>query len=422
MVSKSVARVLDTHDINEVAEIISVFLQKPVIIENKNFELIAYSSRYNYDFDPTNEKTILAKKCPLFIVDCLKKEGIVKQLQTTPDPIRVSPIEEIGLYQRVVISAQYQTEIVGYVWVQESDGRLSEDELEFLKDVSEHIGRLIYEVSEKKKARTHQKDSLLWRIINHEYQNEKFLKREAESVNLVLPLSFSVVVISWPPSLKQAAVDELKKTVHFLIGRLGKATYWLEEETKITVIIGKTYSERYPAFETANEFVKDLQQQVTNELGTDFLIGVGNEYEELGLLRKSYLEALEVINTTDFMEHDRNIIPVEYGKLGIYRYVSTIYEKNMSEGFINKDLLVLKKHDDANQSELLKTLKLYLANNCKVKQTAQQLFIHPNTLNYRIKQIRQLIPIDFDDFNLKCQLYIDLIMLDNISEYRKQYK
>ncbi|OEH93133.1 PucR family transcriptional regulator [Bacillus solimangrovi] len=421
MKGASIERVLNTQDINEVAEIISVFLQKPVIIENKNFELIAYSSTYNYHFDPTQQKTILSKRCPLFIVDILKKEGIVNQLQTKPDPIRVSPIEEVGLYQRIVIGAKYENQTMGYIWVQESNELLSEEELDFLKGVSQHVGKLIFEAIEKKKEKIHKKDNLLWKIINHEYQSEQFLKREADDVNLVLPEAFSVVVISLRHTNSKVTFENMKEIVHSLVGRLGKATYWLDEEPRITIIIGKSELERYSPRELSNEFITNFKNMVGKEEEDAFLYGIGNQYNDLTCLRKSYLEALEVINTAEFMEYDREHISYEYSKLGIYRYVTTIFEKNMAEGFINQNLVILKNHDDKNQSQLMKTLKAYLANNCKLKQTAEQLFIHPNTLNYRIKQIKQLIAIDFEDFNQKCQLFIDLTLYDNMSDYRKSY-
>ena len=72
--------ILQTEDIHKATELISSKLGNPVIIENKNFELISYSSSSN-KFDQTQLKTILTKKCPVFIIDRLKKEGIVHQLE-----------------------------------------------------------------------------------------------------------------------------------------------------------------------------------------------------------------------------------------------------------------------------------------------------------------------------------------------------
>ncbi|MEI2401136.1 hypothetical protein V8V88_38435, partial [Paenibacillus phytohabitans] len=59
-------------------------------------------------------------------------------------------IKSIGLNQRVVVSAKFKDRIFGYIWIQEIDRLLSADELEFLHEVSFHIGKLIYQKSEIK--------------------------------------------------------------------------------------------------------------------------------------------------------------------------------------------------------------------------------------------------------------------------------
>src|SRR5699024_11860761 len=58
---------------------LSDVLQRAVIIEDKNFELVAYSSPDELSFDALQQKTILTKRCPLFVIERLKKEGIVSQ-------------------------------------------------------------------------------------------------------------------------------------------------------------------------------------------------------------------------------------------------------------------------------------------------------------------------------------------------------
>lgn len=78
---------------------------------------------------------------------------------------------------------------------------------------------------------------------------------------------------------------------------------------------------------------------------------------------------------------------------------------------MNEDLLKLKQKDEESQTNLLQTLEVYLEENCRLKQAAEKLFIHTNTLKYRLNQISELTEISFDDFHANCQLYIDLQIL-----------
>ncbi len=146
-------------------------MKKPVIIENKNFELVSYSSSFA-DFDQTQQKTILSKKCPIFIIERLKKEGIVQRLDHHPDPIRIQHIEEIGFQKRVVIAVRHLGHTMGFIWVQESEQTLDKKELGLLGGITPHLGKLIYDQLTKINAKEGQKEELLWQLLNHEYGSE----------------------------------------------------------------------------------------------------------------------------------------------------------------------------------------------------------------------------------------------------------
>lgn len=124
------------------------------------------------------------------------------------------------------------------------------------------------------------------------------------------------------------------------------------------------------------------------------------------------MEALEVINLAKSLHNNSAGFPVVYQKLGVYRLLSVIHEKNKEDGYFNPDVMRLMKHDQEHNTELLHTLQCYLANHCRIKETAEALHIHPNTLNYRIKKINDLTTINFDDIHQRVMLYIDLLLLN----------
>lgn len=57
----------------------------------------------------------------------------------------------------------------------------------------------------------------------------------------------------------------------------------------------------------------------------------------------------------------------------------------------------LEEYDIIHSTELSKTLELYLAYERSGKQAAKQLYIHRNTVLYRIEQIKELMPLNLDD-------------------------
>src|SRR5690625_6255998 len=87
-------------NVNFIVEKLIDVLQKVIIIEDSNFELVAYSSPNEFSFDPIQQKTILTKRCPLFIIERLKKDGIVDRLKKENHPIRLQSMEDVKFYQR----------------------------------------------------------------------------------------------------------------------------------------------------------------------------------------------------------------------------------------------------------------------------------------------------------------------------------
>ncbi|SIS76955.1 PucR family transcriptional regulator [Salimicrobium salexigens] len=407
---------MQVEDIHKATEIISTKLKKPVIIENKSFELVSYSSSFD-GFDQTQQKTILSKKCPVFIIDHLKKEGIVQRLERTSHPVRVHPIEDIGFRQRVVIAAKHMGQTVGYVWIQESDDWMEEKDMEFLRDITPYIGKMIYDLHKTTSEKDNRKDEVLWKLLNHEYSSESQLKKDAALVKISLPERASVIVFSVTESRYRYMLDYLERIVRTY--KQEYRMYFLKSEYQL-VLLMEAESEG-ESLRKARTFISRVKTEVGEEEFYCFLIGVGKEYDTLREIRKSFLESLEVIEVASFLKPRPETMPREFSKMGTYRYLAALYEKNSADDYYSGDLLKLIKNDREKQTDLLRTLEMYLANNTKGKQTASELYIHPNTLNYRIKQIQELTSIDFQDFNMKAHLYMELLLVNNVDSYYHRY-
>jgi PucR family transcriptional regulator, proline-responsive transcriptional activator len=411
--------ILQVEDIHKATELISSKLGNPVIIENKNFELISYSSSSD-KFDQTQQKTILTKKCPIFIIDRLKKEGIVHRLEKHSDPIRVQPMEELGFHQRVVIATKYLGNTMGYIWVQESGHLLQSEELAFLEEISPHLGNLINDIYAKVNVKKDKKEEVLWHLLQHEYGSESQLRHDASLVKLTLPERFTVAVYSITSPQYKPMLDDLERLVHE--SSFQTNIYTLKTEYQVILILYGKADKKFSSLDLARSLINKVKEQTGEEQFYNFLIGVGKEYTSLYQMRKSFLEASEVIETANFISPRPESMPREFAQLGIYRYLPALYEKNTSKDYYSDDLLSLIKNDVKKQTDLLRTLEVFLANDGKGKQTANELFIHPNTLNYRIKKIQELTTIDFNNFNMKVYLYTELLLLNNVKAYYQRYK
>lgn len=401
-------QVVSLSDINQIIDFISDELKKPVILESADFFLLAYNSYYINHFDAANQQTIFSKKCPLSIFEKFVEEGIIDQLKTIPTPFRVKQIEEIGLNQRVVVSAKHKNEIMGYIWIQEIENELSDEELDFLYQASFHVGKIIYRQKRLKQEKEEQAEELYRQALHEQFQTEKELKAAADKANVALPSAFTVMVLQIIDG-ENELLDDLKETIRSYLNLKDNISHVVEDHSNIAIIVGSV-SRKRSALAASSELINRLLTHLRSQTLPPIFIGVGNEYSSSLFLGKSYREALQVTKAAEITGSQEHI-PYEYQKLGLFRYLDQIAAKNDQLHYSNPDLLLLKEKDKESQTEFLRTLEIYLVNNCKVKQSAEQLFIHQNTLNYRIKQILDMTSIDLNDFHTRCQLFIDLMLM-----------
>ncbi|MDM5286768.1 helix-turn-helix domain-containing protein [Peribacillus castrilensis] len=401
----SLEKILTLTNINDITDMVSTYLKKPVVIENDQFLLLAYSSYYIEHFDQANRQTIFTKHWPIPILEKFMDEGIVEQLKTVEHPFRVKQIEEIGLNQRVVVSAVHKGQVFGFIWVQETE-MMTDSDLEFLHEVSHHIGKLLYQKKQINMKKDEEKNEFYQKVIDEVYQTENQIKWEAANMSLLIPETFLVNVFTIAQSNAEH-FDELADTVSLFANALNHFTHVFTNQLKIIVLIGSNGKGKDLLTDSANDLTNTVLSQFTDK---KVFPGIGNEYSSILQLRKSYLEALEVINAAKFIGEPEQL-PFQYSKLGIFRYLEMISNHHTKTNYINTDLEILQKKDLESQTKLLQTLEIYLLNNCRIKPTSEQLYIHTNTLKYRLNQITDLTSIDFDDFHSRMQLYIDLQLI-----------
>jgi purine catabolism regulator len=114
------------------------------------------------------------------------------------------------------------------------------------------------------------------------------------------------------------------------------------------------------------------------------------------LVLKLEVEALEevrlsIVHAQDLIEHidGPQLIP----ELGLSSIITATSGRGTKEGAI-KFLQPLLAHDSQRAISLLPTLEAFLRNNAHSLPTCNDLFIHRNTLNYRIRRIESLLGID----------------------------
>src|SRR5699024_11131226 len=139
-----------------------------------------------------------------------------------------------------------------------------------------------------------EQQTCIWQLLNHEFLGATEIQREAKAVGYVISEQFTVIAIS-------------VRGVSFL-SILGQVTHlYLEEHNpdylvKRTEIIGVVHSDNeQKALVKTRKLQEKLMTMLSDEEKGALFIGIGSEYSQIKQVRKSYLVALEVIETMDFL-------------------------------------------------------------------------------------------------------------------------
>lgn len=96
----------------------------------------------------------------------------------------------------------------------------------------------------------------------------------------------------------------------------------------------------------------------------------------------------------------------------IYSYATSILQQ---AGIKDYSLQLLLQKDKENNTELYETLKMYFLCENNVMKTASKLFIHRNTLVYRLNQIREITGKDINDYQVSREL-LSLMMINDTAK------
>lgn len=147
--------------------------------------------------------------------------------------------------------------------------------------------------------------------------------------------------------------------------------------------------------------IKDLEQlgrSISDTLSSELLakvsVGIGNVVLGIRSLANSFKEAQTALKVGKIFDVEKNVI--SYNRLGIARLIyqipDTVCDMFMGEIF-KMDTI------DSLDSETLFTIHEFFDNNLNVSETSRKLFIHRNTLVYRLEKIKRLTGLDLREFD-----------------------
>ncbi|MCC8067408.1 MAG: helix-turn-helix domain-containing protein [Clostridiales bacterium] len=175
------------------------------------------------------------------------------------------------------------------------------------------------------------------------------------------------------------------------LGRLGSSCFTITIQDRTVLIINR----RLILFEEFMAKLKDFMSQ------TNTFCGISPEFTDVFDMEEPISLALSAVR---YGPHT-TASAVFFDECALSCAVDFLHS-HFSNALIHPALHILKEYDGKNHTVLYETLKEYLDCERNYVRTAEKLFIHRNTLLYRLKRIQELTNTDLDDADVRLHIQL----------------
>lgn len=154
--------------------------------------------------------------------------------------------------------------------------------------------------------------------------------------------------------------------------------------------------------QTLTKFIQYLKAQIPQDIHLAGMVGSPQDIDHISI---SYEEALQ---TQSYAKEDLRCVYF-YDDFYLDIFLKEHIKKKEAEDFTLHYLESLLINDKENNTELFNTLKVYVYNHFNVASSSRELFIHRNTMLYRLEKIQDLLAIDI--YSIKNTLALQLAFM-----------
>ena len=147
-------------------------------------------------------------------------------------------------------------------------------------------------------------------------------------------------------------------------------------------------------YKTIEGYAKTIVDTASGEFFLKTTVGIGSVVNSVKELARSFKDAQVAIEVGKVFDTEKDVINYETLGIGrlIYQLPTTLCEMFLQEVFKRGSLESLDR-------ETLMTIQAFFENNLNVSETSRKLFVHRNTLVYRLEKIKKLTGLDLREFD-----------------------
>lgn len=397
---------LEGGDLYQIAKLSSKFINNSVIVVNAKGNLLAYEELVN---EKHPFKDLLNLKPNELVFPATITESLPTDTNLIPLSLkRIFKVDDTEITLRLMPSIHANV-LYGYLVAWETNIKLQKIDYIALETAARTLAVERIKSRQIEESRIRQKSDLFDDLISGKFASSQLAISVAEMYGINIKkshISFVITFKDYPiESLKDVLsyLDELslksRRNIHATLrggNILGMVELW-QSEQEVT-----------PSDSLRRLFETIYQYIVMKFPITDFVLGVSNVEKEFANLGKQLTATFELIKMPNLANQKQGVI--YYHEFSSHHLLSQGFDPTKLSDFFQEQLGKLYDYDKENKTNLIDTLEAYFEANTHIENTAKKLFVHRNTIIYRLEKIKEIIPVVFNkespNFNIQLALKI----------------
>ena len=183
-----------------------------------------------------------------------------------------------------------------------------------------------------------------------------------------------------------------------LINVIRSNPYCFASEYKNGMII--IYSYKTSSNKNLDQITSSLLEKIRHFLPRA-VIGISDVHPLLEL-GEAIVEAATASNSGNFNYYGT----VTYRELGVCRLIASLNGKNELNQYYDSILRPLTEYDQKHQLSLIDTIFRFVENDMDYVKASKNMYVHENTIRYRLGKVKKLIPYGSNDLDFQNTLYM----------------
>jgi len=385
------------NDIHNLSKSIANFLQNPIAVYDANYYIIANSPISNVE----DQIWLAGMKRGYSSYEYAALQSKLNE-DTSPDAYQIT--EKIGNARRRLQKLTIDRRTIGYYSVLENNNPFDKIPTAYYEFAGHILAKELCCFQEAENNYTNNRTHYLFRdLLHHNFKSRQLFNQRMVGTEFDLAETYYLFLIDM--SLYTTSGFPNEHMYDSLKAFFSNSWSIFDDNYIIVLVKSSLNSSDFMSSHSFIEFNTYLEK-------LNLRCCLSNLITDLYHLRSQYDQCSLILKYFSKVHHDTNTV-LQYDNYRIYLAINALPQENILD-YCTAAILQIYQDDQKNKSFNLETVFQYLNTGKSISQTANALFVHRNTVSYRINKISEQYHIDFLNEHQLLQHYFSCMILKSM--------